>query len=93
MKRISNRLIVSAVASFVGKIFLDGDDVTQSSLINQIRKATGPNVTESLQKLRAKVNSQSQTRKGRSTLPDDGGDDVHKPKGTTRKKVVDSLQN
>ena len=101
MRRISKHLIMSAVASFVGKIFLNGDDATHSSLINRIRerKTTGPkpksktkNVTASVQKLRAKA---SQTRRERNTSPDndDGDGDVvvPKPKQTTWKKVADSL--
>ena len=101
---------MSALASFVGKIFLNGDYVTESSLIKHERgrKSTGPkpkwteretkrkNVTESLQTLRAKMNRQIQTHKGRrrrGTSPDDGGDDAHKPKRTNWKNVADSFHN
>jgi len=76
---------MSAVASFVGKIFLNGNDVTHSSLLNQIqeKKATcskptkrKKNVKDSVQTLRAKANTQSQTRKARRSLsPDDDEDD------------------
>ena len=100
MRRISTYLIMSAVASFVGKIFLNGDDATHSSLINRIRekKTTGPkpksktkNVTASVQKLRAKA---SQSRRESSSSPDNDDDDVvvPKPKRTTwKKKVADSV--
>jgi hypothetical protein len=56
---------MSAVASFVSKIFIIGDDEAQS-LLNRIGKVTDPNprrkkVTESLQKLRATVNTKSKS--------------------------------
>jgi len=88
---------MSAVASFVGKIFLNGDDAIHSSLINRIRKTTGPkpksktkNGAASVQRLRAK---ESQTGRERSTSPDDDGDNVApKPKRIAwKKKVSNSL--
>ena len=91
---------MSAVASFVVKILLNGNDFTNSSLLNQKRekKPTGSKptkgkiVTDSVQTLRAKANTQRQTRKaGSSSSPDDDDDDDPKP--TWKKKVADSLPN
>ena len=72
---------MSAVASFVGKIFLNGIDVTHSPLLNQIRekKATGSKPT--------KRQKTSQTRYKRYTSPDDDDDD---PKPTWKKTSATS---